>query len=77
MNWSDAIGFARRKWLSYFTAPLYPLAGVLIATLPLLLVWTLLHASILTVVAGLLWPLVVLADSSWRCCWWGCWPAGR
>lgn len=60
MNWSEAVGFARNKWLSFFTAPLYPLVGVLIATVPLLLVGLLLHTGVTSVLAGLMWPVVVL-----------------
>ena len=37
LSWNQALGYARRKWLSYFIAPLLPLVGVLFLTLPLAL----------------------------------------
>lgn len=61
LAWGQALGFARGKWMQYFTAPLYPIVGALLAAIPLVLLGLLLRLGIGTIVAGLLWPLVILA----------------
>jgi len=61
LSWGQSLAYARRKWLSYFTAPLFPLIGVLLITLPLALFGLLLRADVGIFIAGLLWFLVLLA----------------
>ena len=56
-----SITYARRKWLSYFAAPLFPLLGLLLLALPLALFGLLLRADVGVLIAGLLWFLVVIA----------------
>ena len=55
-----AISYARRRWLSYFSAPLFPLIGVLLAAIPMLIVGLLFHFDVGVVLAAILWPLVLL-----------------
>jgi hypothetical protein len=55
-----ALRHAVGKWREYFTAPLLPLVGVLLAVVPLALIGLLLRADVSTPVAGLLWPLALL-----------------
>ena len=58
--WSKAIGHAREKLFSYFSAPLFPLIGVLLVTVPLLLVGLLMQFDIGLVAVGIVWPLMFL-----------------
>jgi hypothetical protein len=48
----------RKRWFSYFTAPLLPLGGVFLVTLALLLPGLLMRASLLF--GGLFWPLALI-----------------
>jgi hypothetical protein len=50
----------RRRWVEFFTAPLYPVLGTVVIALFSMLVGWLLHVDALVLVAGLLWPLVLL-----------------
>ncbi len=45
----------------YFTSPLFPLLGVALVVVPLFFLGVLMHLSIGVLVAGILWPLVLLA----------------
>lgn len=49
---------ARKRWFSYFTAPLLPLGGVFLVTLVLLLLGLWMRASLLF--GGLFWPLALI-----------------
>lgn len=49
---------ARKRWFSYFTAPLLPLGGVFLVTLALLLLGLWMRASLLF--GGLFWPLALI-----------------
>lgn len=53
-------GHMRRNWLWYLTSPLFPLIGLLLLSLPLLVVGWLMHLDLGVLVAGLLWPVVLL-----------------
>lgn len=59
--WGQAHNFAVRHWLDYFTAPLYPLLGVLLATLPVMVLGLIAQFNIGAYLAAILWPLVLLA----------------
>ena len=48
------------KWKSYFAAPLFPLLGVLLATVPILCVGVLLRSAISLWIAAVLWPILLL-----------------
>ena len=62
VGWAAALRHARSKWLSYFTAPLLPLIGVVLAALPVALLGLLLReAYVGEWLAALLWPLALLA----------------
>lgn len=45
VGWAAALRFARRKWLSYFAAPLLPLLGVLVAAVPLAILGLLMRGN--------------------------------
>lgn len=60
LSWSQVTGYARGKWMSYFTAPLFPLAVALMAALPLALFGLLLRFELGMLVAGILWFGVLL-----------------
>ncbi len=55
----DALRYARRKWLSYFAAPLFPLIGVLLLSLPLVIGGLVMRTNFGVFLAGLGWPLAV------------------
>ncbi|MCE9547420.1 MAG: hypothetical protein K8T25_18265 [Planctomycetia bacterium] len=57
----QVVGFATRNWLSYFTAPLYPLLGVLLATLPLMLLGLIARMGVGALLVALIWPLALVA----------------
>jgi hypothetical protein len=61
LSWNHLADYARRKWTAYFTAPMFPLFGVLLATIPLACFGLLLRFDIGLVIAGALWFLVLLA----------------
>jgi hypothetical protein len=60
LSWGHVLTYARSKWPSYFAAPLFPFAGVLLATIPLailgLLVWA---GGFGVAILAILWPLVL------------------
>lgn len=56
-----AVDYARSKWGAYFSAPLFPLVGVLLVSLPLVIGGLLMRIELGLLLAGLLWPLVILA----------------
>jgi len=53
-------GHVRRKWISYVGAPLFPLLGILLATIPMLVFSLLLRNGVTLWLAALLWPLMLL-----------------
>ncbi len=55
-----ALRFAGRKWWSYLGAPLLPLVGVLLASVPLLLAGLLMRSSLGLLLAALAWPVALL-----------------
>jgi hypothetical protein len=52
-----AVRFARSKWSSYFTAPMFPLMGVVLATLPVLVLALLMRTDVGLAIIGIFWPL--------------------
>lgn len=52
-----------RRWLDYFTAPLYPILGTFLIAIVTVPVGWLLLANVGTVVAGLLWILALLGGA--------------
>jgi hypothetical protein len=60
LSWGQVTAYARNKWAAYFTAPLFPLFGVLLAAIPLAVFGLLLRFELGIVVAGALWFLALL-----------------
>jgi len=59
IGWGSALRFAARKWPSYFFAPLMPIGGVLLATVPILVLGWIIRSDVLLLLGGLCWPLVL------------------
>lgn len=55
-----SLRYACSKWGAYFAAPLFPLIGVLLAALPIVVLGVLLKFGTGVFVAALLWPLALL-----------------
>ena len=55
-----ALKHVRQKFLAYFSAPLLPLVGVLLVTVPTALIGLLMRSDPGLLVAGLVWPLVLV-----------------
>ena len=60
LSWGQLTGYARSKWSHYFSAPIFPLFGVLLATMPLAILGLLLRIEAGLLVGGILWFLVLL-----------------
>src|SRR5574340_97058 len=60
VGWGSALRFACSKWLSYFGAPLFPLAGMAVAAVPIWLLGWILRADFGVLLVSLAWPLLVL-----------------
>jgi hypothetical protein len=56
-----ALRFAFRKWPSYFAAPLFPISGVVLATIPVLVLGWIMRANAGLLLGGVLWPLALAA----------------
>ena len=56
-----ALRYAAGKWGSYFAAPLLPLLGVAMAAAPVWLLGLVMRLDAGTLLAGILWPLALLA----------------
>lgn len=62
LSWGQLISYARTKWPSYFAAPLYPIVGALVATIPLAILGLLIRTGGFgVVVVAVLWPVVLCA----------------
>ncbi len=57
LGWSSMSSYVLARWYSYFGAPLFPLLGVLLVTVPILLLGLLLRTEATTWLAGLVWFL--------------------
>ena len=58
--WREVGGFVRPKWFSYFGAPLMPMVATFMGAALLALVGLLLRSEIGILIAGIIWPLVLL-----------------
>lgn len=56
-----ALRYAAGKWPSYFTAPLLPLVGLLFFSAPILVLGFLMRFDLGLLLAGIVWPLALLA----------------
>jgi len=61
LSWSEMMSHARSKWLSYFGGPLIPLVPVAFMVVGLAVLGMLLWTGVGTIVAALIWPLMLLA----------------
>ena len=60
IGWGAALRFAAGKWLSYFAAPLLPLLGVVLVSIPLVVLGLIMRAPGGVLLAGVFWPLALL-----------------
>jgi len=60
-SWGRMSAYARSRWHSYFAAPLFPLAGVVTAAIPIAVLGFLARLDMATIITGLLWPLAIVA----------------
>jgi hypothetical protein len=61
LDLAKALRFAQQKWPSYFAAPLFPFLGMFLAGLPIAILGLFLKFGFGILIAGLLWPLALLA----------------
>ncbi|NUQ63125.1 MAG: hypothetical protein HUU20_11665 [Pirellulales bacterium] len=61
VSWGDMVRYAGAKWPAYFVAPLFPLVGVLLLTVPMGIVAILLRVGIGVFLLGLVWWLFLIA----------------
>ncbi len=61
VGWGASLRWACAKWLPYFSAPLVPMVGVGLAVVPVFVLGLLMKSGSLAALAGLIWPLVLLA----------------
>jgi hypothetical protein len=57
---SAALRFAARKWIAFFGAPLFPLIGVLLATVPIFFLGLLMRSDFGTLLVAIIWPLLLM-----------------
>ncbi len=60
----EALRHATRRWLSYVSAPLFPLVGVVLIALPLVLMGLLMRTGGGVLLAGVFWFLLLLGSLS-------------
>lgn len=56
----QALAFARSRWWAYFSAPLLPLLGLLLASVPMLLAGLMMRADVGILIASIGWPLILV-----------------
>jgi hypothetical protein len=61
LSMKESVVWASGRWPSFFFAPVLPLLGTLLAFVPLFLLGLLMRANWLLPLAGLAWPLALLA----------------
>lgn len=61
ISFKDAVVFVATRYLSYVTAPLYPLLGVALLSIPVALLGLAMYLDLGVLVAGILWFFVLLA----------------
>ena len=59
----NALSFAGRKWTGFFLGPLFPFAGVLLATIPLFVLGLLFRVDFFLALSVILWPLALIAGA--------------
>jgi len=57
----EAFGHAKKKLLAHCAAPLMPMLGMLILSLPIIILGLLLRAQVSTTLVGILWPFALVA----------------
>jgi hypothetical protein len=55
-----SLGWGVKRWPAYFGGPMFPLAGVLIAVIPVAALCLLLKLDIGVLLVGIIWPLVLV-----------------
>lgn len=60
VGWGAAIRHARSKWLAYFSAPLFPVLGIVLAGLPAFFLGWLLRLDIGVLLVALAWPMLLI-----------------
>jgi hypothetical protein len=60
IGWKPALAHARAKCLSYFSAPLLPLLGVLLITLPMALLGLAMRSDVGVLIVALIWPILLV-----------------
>jgi len=58
---AEAFSHARRRWTSYFAAPLFPLLGVMLIVIPLAIGGALMRFDVGVYLGAVLWPLALIA----------------
>ncbi len=61
LSWGQLSGFVRSRWPSYFAAPLFPILGTFLAAIFLGLLGLFMRAGAGLLLAGIVWPLALLA----------------
>lgn len=56
-----ALRYACRKWLSYCAAPLLPIGGVFLASIPVIVLGWIIYTNVGLLLGAILWPLVLVA----------------
>ncbi|HYW79155.1 MAG TPA: hypothetical protein VE890_06230, partial [Thermoguttaceae bacterium] len=60
VGWGASIRYAGSKWLAYFSAPLLPVLGIVLAAIPGLLLGWLLRMNFGVLVVALAWPVLLI-----------------
>ena len=60
ITWGASLRHASSKWGAYMAAPLFPLIGVLLATVPIFVLGLFLKGGFGILLAGIFWPLALL-----------------
>lgn len=63
ISWGSMISHTQSHWRAYFAAPLFPLLGVVLATLPIIVLGLLLKTGPSLWIAALLWPLALVGGA--------------
>lgn len=56
----DLLDFVKRRWRAYLAAPLFPLLGVLLATVGIFVAGLLLNAGLTAWISAIVWPLLLV-----------------
>jgi hypothetical protein len=60
VGWGASLRWAGTKWLTYFSAPVLPILGVVLAVIPLLMLGLLMKYDFFAFLGGLIWLLVLI-----------------